>query len=109
MVTALAFVGVAAIASVIRLALREALTGRLPWGTLTVNLVGSFALGLLSGLSPPVSTVVATAGIGALTTFSTLAAEAVSGWRDDRAATAAYLGVSVVGGITLAWIGLQVG
>ena len=105
--TAAAFIVVAGAASILRLALRLALAGRLPWGTLAVNLAGSFALGAVSGLAPPLSTVIATAGIGALTTFSTLADEVVAGWREDRTATATYLAISVVGGVAAAWTGLQ--
>ena len=46
-----------------------------PWGTLTVNVVGSFILGVLAALgshvSPAVSALVAVGFCGALTTFST--------------------------------------
>lgn len=56
-------------------------TSRLPWGTLTVNVVGSFILGLVAGLTsvhhaPPwVLTLVGTGFCGALTTFSTFSFE----------------------------------
>ncbi len=54
-----------------------------PWGTLTVNLAGSFVLGLLLGAGPTLGlphevTVLAGTGFcGALTTFSTFGFETV--------------------------------
>lgn len=48
-----------------------------PWGTLTVNVVGSFALGLLLATGPDrgVTAAVGTGFCGALTTYSTFAYE----------------------------------
>lgn len=57
---------------------------RVPWGTITVNLVGSLLLGLVAGLSGAGHlpawglTLVGTGFCGALTTFSTLSFET---WR----------------------------
>jgi CrcB protein len=47
--------------------------GEFPWGTLVVNLGGTFALGLLVGLSAPhrAMELIGTAAIGSYTTFST--------------------------------------
>ena len=109
MVTAVAFVLVAGLAAAVRLAAREIVPGPVwfPLGTLVVNLAGAFALGLVSAWSAPVVTVVATAGLGALTTFSTLSSEVVAGWTTNRAATAGYLLVTLAGGVALAWCGLE--
>jgi len=57
--------------------------GSFPWGTLTVNLSGCLALGLLTGfglyhhLGAAPRTVIGTGGLGAYTTFSTLTFETV--------------------------------
>lgn len=109
MITAAAFVAAAALGAIIR-ALAQAGAGdrfRLPAGTLAVNVVGSFLLGLLAGWEAPAVTVVGLAGIGSLTTFSTFADEVVGLWELDRPAAVAYVAVSVLGGVAAAWLGLQ--
>jgi CrcB protein len=80
MITAAAFVA-AAIAG----ALARAEAGR-RWnrhdgfavGTLIVNVTGSFMLGLLSDMAPTMTTVVGVGGLGAYTTFSSFARDAVA-------------------------------
>lgn len=108
MVTVVGFVAAAAMGASARLLLREGLVATpIPWGTLAANLAGSFLLGVIAGWSAPAATVAGTAGLGALTTFSTFAGEVVDGWNRSRLAAAAYVGISVVGGVALAWAGLQ--
>lgn len=64
-------------------AVAERAEGAFPWGTLVINLTGSFLLGLLTGLGldhgfPKVPRVVFGAGFcGAYTTFSTFTFETV--------------------------------
>lgn len=77
-------------------------------GTLVVNVVGSFALGLLvgGGVQGAPLALVGTGFCGALTTFSTLALEVWDAWADDRRAeAAAVLALSLVLGIGAAWAG----
>ncbi len=80
MITAAAFVAAAAVG-----ALARAEAGRrwnrhegLAVGTMVVNITGSFLLGLLSELAPPALTILGVAGIGAYTTFSSFARDAVA-------------------------------
>ncbi|MEV0285060.1 fluoride efflux transporter CrcB [Kribbella sp. NPDC050820] len=48
----------------------------LPWGTFVVNILGSFVLGLLTGVSARTTTLLVGVGFcGAFTTYSTFAAE----------------------------------
>jgi len=57
--------------------------GAFPWGTLTVNVTGCLALGVIAGLGlyhdlgTTARTVVGTGGLGAYTTFSTVTFETV--------------------------------
>lgn len=81
-----------------------------PWGTLVVNLAGSFLLGLLHGRAPTVVTVVGVGALGSLTTWSTVAVESLGLAADRRPArTMAYLGATLVGGVGAAWLGLTLG
>jgi CrcB protein len=87
---------------------------RLPWGTLTVNLLGSAAFGLLVGLSAVTPgewvTLLGVGFCGAFTTASALAWETVALVERGRPSRAvANLGLSVVGGLALAAAGLAVG
>src|SRR5437764_9985730 len=51
--------------------------GVFPWGTFAVNVIGSFALGLLAAAPSTARTVVGDGICGAFTTFSTLSYETV--------------------------------
>jgi CrcB protein len=74
-----------------------------PWGTLAVNVAGSFLLGAVFGrTSPEVAALVGTGFCGALTTYSTFALEVV-GLPARRAV--AYAAVSVVAGLAAAALG----
>lgn len=80
MITAVAFVVAAGAGAVAR-----AEAGRrwnrhdgLALGTLIVNVTGSFLLGLLSNVAPPTVTVLGVGGLGAYTTFSSFARDAVA-------------------------------
>jgi len=91
--------------------------GRVPWATLTANLVGSFLLGLvLAALAVRFPAhrharpFLASGVLGGFTTMSTYQVETALLVRDGHPATAgAYVLVSVLGGVTLAAAGLAVG
>ena len=72
-----------------------------PWGTYTVNVVGSFVLGVVSavGPSPAVAALVGVGFCGALTTYSTFAYEtfALAERRALAVATANVVGSVAVG------------
>ena len=79
-------------------ALRRRVPGAFPLGTLLVNVLGSFLLGLLTGavvsqrLDPDVRLVLGTGFCGGFTTFSTASLEVVRLVRSGRAGLAlAYL------------------
>jgi fluoride exporter len=84
-----------------------------PWGTLSVNLLGSLAIGVLWGsfeqatVSPHVRALLLTGLLGAFTTFSTFSLESIHLLEDRQYALA---GANVVGsclaGLALVWAGL---
>ena len=76
-----------------------------PLATLAINVVGAFALGLLSGVADPVSTVVGIGGLGALTTFSTLADDLRNLWATSTAKAATYVATTLILGIGAAAAG----
>ncbi|MEM1032073.1 MAG: fluoride efflux transporter CrcB [Myxococcota bacterium] len=93
--------------------------GDFPWGTLTVNVVGSFLLGVLMGLALSghlgrgMRAALATGFCGAFTTFSTFSYETLALVRDGRlgraganvGASLVLGGLGVVGGLALAqWV-----
>lgn len=82
-----------------------------PWGTFTVNVVGSFVLGAVAGsaASPAVAALVGTGFCGALTTWSTLGYETVR-LAEEGARSSAVLNVvaSVLAGLGAAGLGLVV-
>jgi CrcB protein len=98
-VTAVVFVLAAAAGSLLRAEAGRRWNGRrgLAAGTLAVNVVGSFLAGLLaSHLGPPWSTVVVVGGLGALTTFSSFARDAVALVEERRPlAAAGYVGLTL--------------
>jgi CrcB protein len=100
----------------VELAVRRRTGGAFPFGTLLINVTGSFLLGVLAGLlvhrgvSSGVVTVAGTGLLGAYTTFSTFSVDTVGLVERGRGrAAAANLGASVVLGLGAAALGLLVG
>jgi len=89
--------------------------GIFPWGTLSVNLAGSFTIGLLWGffefenMPPDMRNFVFTGILGGFTTFSTFSLESCNLLRDGeiRLAVSNIL-VSNIAGIALVFAGLLV-
>jgi CrcB protein len=86
-----------------------------PWGTFTVNVLGSLILGILSGAvtagsaSPQVQVAVGTGFCGALTTFSTFSYETLRLLEDDaRFFATANVVTSIIAGLGAAFLGVAI-
>lgn len=85
-----------------------------PWGTLTVNVFGSFLMGVLieigalkQFLTPELRAFLAVGTLGAFTTFSSFALDAATLWeRGDTGAMAAYAAASTAFSILALFAGL---
>lgn len=88
-----------------------------PLGTLVANLSGSFLLGFAFALltdrflvSPALRTAVTVGFLGAYTTFSTFSLETLRLLEDGAYGLGlANVGLSVLGGLVAAWLGLVAG
>lgn len=92
----------------------KTLTG-FPYGTLTVNIIGCFLIGLVfglaerSGLSNEWKLFLATGILGGFTTFSAFSYESIALMRDGQAGIALlYISASVILGLLATYIGLLV-
>jgi CrcB protein len=86
-----------------------------PWGTFTVNVLGSLILGVITGAvaagdaSPQVQLAVGTGFCGALTTYSTFSYETLRLLEDDaRLFAAANVVASIVAGLGSAFLGVVI-
>jgi CrcB protein len=87
----------------------------MPWGTLAVNLLGSFAAGFLlvwlEGRGPSalyLRAFLIVGVLGGLTTYSALMLECLMMARGAKAgALVGYLGLTLVGGFVLVWFGAR--
>lgn len=85
-----------------------------PWGTMAINIVGSFAMGLLigvlarrSGDTNAVRLFIATGILGGFTTFSAFSLDFATLWeRGAQGQAAFYVGASVVGALVAIFAGL---
>ncbi len=75
-------------------------------GTIAVNVAGSFALGLAVGSDIESLLIVGVAGLGSLTTFSTMALDFTAVPRHEAVG---YLATMLVLGLLAAWLGLRLG
>lgn len=86
-----------------------------PWGTLTVNLIGSFAVGFiaiwLEGRGPAAlywRAFLIVGVLGALTTYSALMLECLLYARTQRSGLMlGYLAITLVAGLALVWLGAR--
>ncbi|MEI7027856.1 fluoride efflux transporter FluC [Paenibacillus sp. y28] len=88
--------------------LNRAFSSPVPYGTLTVNLIGSFVIGWVMGSNAPLllRNFVATGFCGALTTFSTLKLELLRLAQQRKwGSFAVYFLLTYVPGLLLVWAG----
>ena len=86
-----------------------------PWGTVTVNIVGSFLMGVLIhmlavswNVSPEMRALLTVGALGAFTTFSTFSLDVVTMYeRDALLLVGVYVVVSVVASIGALLVGLR--
>ena len=100
--------------SVMRYLVSRWLVAPFPWGTFTVNIVGSLLIGLLVGLaskealSAEMRLLLVTGFCGGFTTFSTFANESYGMLESGHVLTAAfYVSASIFVGILAVYIGFQ--
>lgn len=102
----------------IHLGITKWLGAGFPWGTLCVNIIGSFAMGVLiarfahgqTNISPEIRSLLTTGFLGAFTTFSTFSLDFVTLWeRGEMTQAALYLTASVLLSILGLMFGLMIG
>lgn len=88
-----------------------------PWGTLAVNLIGSFLICLLARMLNPTEAgpstlqlVLLTGFLGGFTTYSAFNLEVFRFLQAGQTATAlGYVAATIVGGLSLGWFGWTLG
>lgn len=83
---------------------------KFPYGTLVVNLIGAFLIGMVLGLGlSRIWVLFLASGLaGALTTFSTLHKELIGLWQCEKLTAISYVMITYGGGLLLAWIGYMI-
>ncbi|MCA2014139.1 fluoride efflux transporter CrcB [Cereibacter sphaeroides] len=85
-----------------------------PWGTLAVNLIGSFVMGVVVVVLGHLSAnrfapLLMTGVLGGFTTFSAFSLDALTIWeRGQQGLAALYVGVSVAGSLAAIALGLWI-
>lgn len=91
--------------------------GSLPWGTVAVNLVGSFLIAALlelalrhEGITPTMRLALATGVLGGFTTYSTFNQETLRMAQEGTwAAAVAYVAITLLGGLAAGVAGWSIG
>lgn len=102
------------IGAILRYLVNQAIDAKeFPFGTLTVNVIGSFILGFITflGVSETVLLLVGTGLAGSFTTFSSFSVDTVELWEDGRPSwSAVYATANIVGALIamgLAWLAVR--
>jgi CrcB protein len=84
-----------------------------PWGTLTVNIVGGLAMGLMAARIAPehenLRLLIGTGLLGGFTTFSAFSLETVRLMEHQPGLAALYAGASVALSVGACWLGFTLG
>ena len=102
----------AAVGATLRFWISHHLDGRVHWGTLLVNVAGSFVLGLVVGTAPTehLAALLGTGLCGGLTTYSAFAVQTRDRARDHGAgAGTAYAGITIGLALLACAVGFVVG
>ena len=84
-----------------------------PWSTLSVNLIGSFILGIIIGFSTnqlldeKTTLMIATGVLGAFTTMSTYSVDTITLWENEKILAILYIIATAIIGPILALIGME--
>ncbi len=106
-----------AIGSMLRYLATEIIpSNHMPYGTISVNLVGSMLLGIMFGaiaadviINQNYLLLFGTGVLGAFTTMSAFAMDTVTLSEDELSKTVIYITITIVGSIGFAWLGYKLG
>ena len=106
-----------AIGSMLRYLATEIIpSNHIPYGTISVNLVGSMLLGIMFGaiaadviVNQNYVLLFGTGVLGAFTTMSAFAMDTVTLSEDELSKTVIYITITIVGSIGFAWLGYKLG
>lgn len=106
-----------AIGSMLRYLATEIIpSNHIPYGTISVNLVGSMLLGIMFGaiaadviINQNYVLLFGTGVLGAFTTMSAFAMDTVTLSEDELSKTVIYIMITIVGSIGFAWLGYKLG
>ena len=106
-----------AIGSILRYLITEIIpSNQMPYGTITVNLLGSMLLGIMFGaiaadaiINQDYVLLFGTGLLGAFTTMSAFAMDTITLTEDEISTTFIYVIITIVGSLGLAWAGYKIG
>lgn len=106
-----------AIGSILRYLATEIIpSNHIPYGTISVNLIGSMLLGIMFGaiaadviINQNYVLLFGTGVLGAFTTMSAFAMDTVTLSEDELSKTVIYITITIFGSIGFAWLGYKLG
>ena len=106
-----------AIGSILRYLITEIIpSDQMPYGTITVNLLGSMLLGLMFGVIAADAIIdqdyvllFGTGLLGAFTTMSAFAMDTINLAENEFSITLIYVAITIIGSLLLAWLGYKIG